>query len=121
VHDLGVGVLEDEPDPAAHRAHLRAGVQPVDQHLPVGGQHQAVEQPGEGALARPVGADHADARLGQLEVDALEHHPVAVPVPDPAQLDAATRVGDVVRCGRGTGTAEPHRVSAARRGRSMTG
>ena len=39
-----------------------------------------------------------------------------------AQLDAAAGVGDVGGgVGRGTGTAEPHRVAAARRGRSMTG
>ena len=40
-------------------APSRADVEPVDQHLPGGGGDQAVEQPGEGRLARAVGARRA--------------------------------------------------------------
>ena len=67
VHDLRVGVLEHEADPPADLPQPGPGVQPVDQHGAGGGDDEAVEQPGEGALARAVGADHADAVLGEGE------------------------------------------------------
>ena len=69
------------------------------------GHDQPVEQPGERALARAVGADDADPPLGQVQVEIGEHDPVAVDVPDAAQFDAAGRV----RNGGGRLPPEPHR------------
>jgi hypothetical protein len=117
VHDLGVGVLEDEAHAPPHLPHRGVGVESVDEHAARGRHHQAVEQPGERALPRAVGADDADPPLGQVQVDVAKHDAVAVDVPDPAQLDAAGRVGN----GRGRLPPEPHRRAAARWGRSMTG
>ncbi len=84
-HDLGVRVGEAEPDPAAHRRAVAAVSRPSTVTARVG-QHQAVDQPGEGRLARAVGADHPDPLLGQRQVDAGEH--------DPAGAAVAERVAD---------------------------
>src|SRR3954454_10224851 len=89
--DLGVGVGEAEPDLAAHRAAVAPGVQAVDRDRPPGGEHQAVQEPGEGGLPRSVGADHADPWLVEPHADVLEHGPapplLAVAVGDLRDLD----------------------------------
>ena len=48
--------------------------------VPLVGADQSVDHPSEGGLAGTVGADDADPLLGQRQVDAVEHHPVAEPV-----------------------------------------
>ena len=117
--DLRVRVLEDEPDAAAHLAHRRPGVQAVDQH-PAGGRHdQPVEQPREGALARPVGPHDPDAVLGEPQVQPVEDDALAVGVVHAEELDAARRIGGDRRSA--PLAAQSHGVAGTRRGRSITG
>jgi hypothetical protein len=123
VHDLRVGVLEDEAHPAAHRAHLRAGVEAVDEHAAGRRHDQPVEQPREGALARSVRSHDADAVLGQVQVQPVEDEPVAVglavDVAHAEEFDAARRVGGSRRSA--PLAAQSHGVAGTRRGRSITG
>jgi hypothetical protein len=112
VHDLGVRVLEHETDPAAHGAQVGAGVQAVDQHPARGGQHQAVEQPGQRALPRPVAADHPDPVLGQGQRQVAQHLPLAVGVADPAQLDPGPGQRRGHRGGRAPPSPAGHRRAA---------
>src|SRR5699024_12810222 len=74
-------------DPArpADPAGVLAGVPPPQRDLPPIGQDQTVEGTGERGLARPVGTDHTDAVLGQVEVDLLQHGATVVGVEDPFQ------------------------------------
>ena len=79
---------------------------------------QTVEQPGERALARAVGADDADPPLGQAQVEAGEHRrgrrrgarPRAARCRGPGPRPASVGLPP-----------EPHRRAAARCGRSITG
>ena len=75
-------------------------------------------------LPGAVGADDPDPVLGQPQVEVGEDGPLAVDVPDAAQLDTARGVGarrGVRGGGAGRLPAEPHRAATARCGRSMTG
>ena len=107
VDDLIVGILEQEADAAPHFAVRRAD--PVDRHLARHGLKQAVEKPGEGALAGTVRPDDADPVLRQRQVDVGEH-------PAAAAIDRYAVEDDHRRLARFRPTARPSaRRSAGRR------
>ena len=122
-HDLVVRVGEDEADPAADLAPVPGGVEAVDRDRAGGRLHQPVDHPGQGGLAGAVGADDADARSVQREVDAVARtrsrrsgdHPgersitlsaprsssIAMPCPPPiAQAASPSRASSAAASGR---------------------
>src|SRR5699024_5115385 len=85
-----VGVLEHEPDLAAHGLAVSLRIQPVDPYRAARRQLQAVQKPGECALATAIAANNADASLRQLQVDVAQHHPLAKGMADVVEYNHET-------------------------------
>ena len=70
---LAQGQPRFSPDLPAHRLQVLPGIQPAHPHAARRRQHQSVDQARQGALAGAVGADDADAALGQHRAHPAQH------------------------------------------------
>ncbi len=124
--ELVIGILEDEPDRRAQRAHVAAHVQARDLELPLAAQ-QPVEVEHQRRLASAVRPEHRDAlAVGDMQIDAVEpHHAVRVAEAQLARVDraahaatsASTRSGSRVSASAARNTTSARRkASTASRG-----